>query len=455
MATIIDRRTTANRDRTSENRGRLLRRYKGAIKEQLPKILGDRKLLDSVRGGGGKVVIPKKDLSEPQFVYGDGGTKDTVLPGNDRWHEYDTIDKPQDGEGEGGTEGEDGLDEFSIVLSREEFLKILFDDCELPFMVETLVQKQTEIIHENAGFQVAGSPNRLSVIRSYKNSKARRMSSTAALQDEIEALEEEASDIIEDVRDTPGNRGEPNEAQAARLAEIATRVGELRLKKTVLPLFDTTDLRFRCRVEKALPKTHATMVMIMDNSGSMGEREKTIARKFFILLYLFLAQNYDKIDMRFISHTTVAKEMAEEEFFDTRENGGTIVSSALDLLVKMLAGEDTAGTPEELKNGGELKGRTNIYVAQVSDGDNTDTDNGTCSELLTDDILPFVNYFAYVQVEQEGSNPLAGLLSYARRNSLWATYEALGKDHANHVSKRVTHERDIFGVFRSFFSTTT
>lgn len=454
MATIIDRRTTANRDRTSENRGRLLRRYKSAIKEQLPRILGDRKLLDSVRGGGGKVILPKKDLSEPQFVYGDGGLKDTVLPGNDRWAEEDTIDKPQSGSSDGGTEGEDGLDEFSIVLSKEEFLKVLFDDCELPFMVETLLQKQTETTHENAGYQVGGSPNRLSVIRSYKNSKARRMSSTSALQAEIEALEEEAGDIIEDVRDTPGNGGKPNERQAARLAEIAERVGELRLRKTVLPLFDTTDLRFRCRVEKKLPKTHATMIMIMDNSGSMGEREKTIARKFFILLYLFLAQNYDRIDMRFISHTTTAKEMSEEEFFNTHENGGTIVSSALDALVQILNGEDTAGTPDDLRGGGELKGKTNVYVAQVSDGDNTDTDNGTCSELLTDDILPFVNYFAYVQVEPEGSNPLSGLLSYARRNSLWTTYEALSKSHKNHVSKRVTHERDIFGVFRSFFSTT-
>lgn len=452
MAIIIDRRTTANRDRTSENRGRLLRRYKGIIKEQLPKILGDRKLLDSVRGGG-KVVIPKKDLSEPQFVYGDGGLRDTVLPGNDRWHEHDIIDKPQGSEGESGTDGPDGLDEFSVVLSREEFLKILFDDCELPFMVESLVQKQAEVVHENAGYQVGGSPNRLSIVRSYKNSKARRMSSSAALQEEIDLLETEMGSILSDIWKAASLQlaSGPTVNQERRLHEIKERIEELKIRKRALPLFDTTDLRFRCRVEKALPKTHATMIMIMDNSGSMGEREKTIARKFFILLYLFLAQNYDKIDMRFISHTTSAKEMGEEEFFSTHENGGTIVSSALDLLVEMLNGIDTVGTPDNVKGAGELKGKTNVYVAQVSDGDNMDTDNGTCSELLTDDILPYVNYYAYVQVEAEGSN--SSLLSYARRNSLWATYEALGKTHANHVSKQVTHERDIFGVFRSFFST--
>ena len=225
----------------------MLRRYKRAIKEQLPRILGDRKLLDSVRGGGGKVILPKKDLSEPQFVYGDGGLKDTVLPGNDRWHEYDTINKPENDEGEGGAgDGPDGMDEFSIVLSREEFLKILFDDCELPFMVDTLVQKQAEIVHENAGFQVAGSPNRLSVVRSYKNSKARRLSSSAALNEEIDELLKEADDILKDAQAL----GQANEAQQARLGEIAKRIADLELRKTVLPLFDTTDLRFRCRVEK-------------------------------------------------------------------------------------------------------------------------------------------------------------------------------------------------------------
>jgi hypothetical protein len=450
MAIITDRRKTANRDRTPENRGRLLRRYKSAVKEQLPKILGDRKLLDNLKGGG-KIVIPKKDLSEPQFTYGEGGMTDTVLPGNDRWAEYDTIGKPSSGDGS-GTEGDDGMDEFSIVLSREEFINLLFEDCELPFMIDTLLTKQTEIQHENAGFQVAGSPSRLSIIRSYKNSKVRRMSSGSTIQAQIDELEAEMSSILSDIwkANTLNLASGPTVNQEDRLNEIKVKIEELKIRKHALPLFDTTDMCYRCRVEKKVPKTHATMIMVMDNSGSMGEREKTIARKFFILLYLFLDKNYDQIDMRFVSHTTTAKEMGEEEFFSTHENGGTIVSSALDNVIDIIDGVDTVGTPDGYRGKGPLKGKTNIYIAQVSDGDNTETDNGTCSELLTDDILPYVNYFAYVQVEQEGSTP--GLLSYSRRNSLWSTYDGLGSTHANMVSKKVAHERDIFGVFRSFFT---
>jgi hypothetical protein len=434
MAIIIDRRKAANRDRTSENRGRLLRRYKGAIKEQLPKILGDRKLLDSIKGGGGKVTVPKRDLSEPQFTYGEGGMKDTVLPGNKDWVEYDTVPKPESGESGGAGDGPDGMDEFSIVLSRDEFLNMLFEDCELPFMLETLLAKQTETVHENAGFQVAGSPNRLSVIRSYKNSKARRLSSGAMIGAELKELEEEFNRLTAEMVDNDLPLDHPT---SKRVFELRDQIAELLRRKTVLPLFDSSDLRFRTRIEKKVPKTHATMFMLMDNSGSMGEREKTIARKFFILLYLFLDRNYDQIDLRFISHTTEAEELPEDEFFNTHKNGGTIVSSALDLLIKCIE---------------SLRGKTNIYVAQVSDGDNTGTDNGTCSELLIDDILPYVNYFAYVQVEQEGAQNSSP--SYYSRNSLWSTYSALSDAHPNHASKQVYHERDIFGVFHAFFSTT-
>ena len=453
--TIIDRRKTANRDRTPENRGRLLRRYRSVIKGQLPKILGDRKLLDNIKNGG-KVVIPKKDLSEPQFVYGDGGMTDTVLPGNEHWTENDTISKPVNNEGS-GTEGDDGLDEFSIVLSREEFLNLLFEDCELPFMAESLLQKQTEIQHENAGYQTAGSPNRLSVKKSYINSKARRLSSGTMIQVEIDELEEKLKELI-NLRDdiVPGVLGGDAgiASYSTQIIDCETRLAELKLRKNILPLFDSSDLRYRSRVEKKVPKTHATMIMVMDNSGSMGEREKTIARKFFILLYLFLEQSYDAIELRFVSHTTTAKEMLEEEFFNTRENGGTIVSSALDKVVQVINGEDAEDTPSAYMGRGTLKGKTNIYIAQVSDGDNTETDNGTCSELLTDDILPYVNYYAYVQVEAEGS-ALSGLLSYAKRNSLWSTYESVSQASSNMACKKVTHERDIFGVFRSFFAKTT
>ncbi len=74
------------------------------------------------------------------------------------------------------------------------------------------------------------------------------------------------------------------------------------------------------------------MFCVMDVSGSMDEAKKDIAKRFFILLYMFLTKNYEKIELVFIRHHTSAKEVNEEEFFYSRETGGTVVSSALELL---------------------------------------------------------------------------------------------------------------------------
>jgi uncharacterized sporulation protein YeaH/YhbH (DUF444 family) len=71
------------------------------------------------------------------------------------------------------------------------------------------------------------------------------------------------------------------------------------------------------------------MFCIMDVSGSMDRARKDLAKRFFTLLYLFLKRNYEKIEVVFIRHHTVAKEVDEQEFFYSRETGGTVVSSAL------------------------------------------------------------------------------------------------------------------------------
>jgi uncharacterized sporulation protein YeaH/YhbH (DUF444 family) len=93
--------------------------------------------------------------------------------------------------------------------------------------------------------------------------------------------------------------------------------------------------------------TQAVMFCIMDVSGSMDESRKDTAKRFFILLYLFLKRVYDKIEVVFIRHHTAAAEVDEDEFFHSRESGGTVVSSALHLLDKIIDeryGSRRAGT---------------------------------------------------------------------------------------------------------------
>ena len=425
---IIDKRTV-NRDRTTENRQRFLKRIKATIKEQLPKIIGGRSLKD-IDKSGGQIKVKRKTINEPFIHHGSGGNNDHVLPGNDEFIEGDSIPKPNRQYGSRGTGGDDGEDEFVVELSREEFLNSFFEDLELPDMALTELSKLKEYKRENAGFQPDGSPNHLSVERSFRQSLGRRITLRSSIDKKIEVLEKEIA-ILSVL--APDSLFEPE----PRLSEAKVELTKLKKRRENIPLFEEMDLRYRSSIKREIPITHATMIMIMDNSGSMGEKEKTIARKFFWLLYSFLSRQYESVDMIFISHTETAREMDEEEFFNTRISGGTIVSSALDL------------TSEIIKE--RFAGKTNIYVAQVSDGDNTDTDNGTCVEILEDEILPQVRYFAYIQVDSYHRSAPGALYDYG----LWKSYTNVAANDSRLQPRRVFEEKDIYPVFRELLSKKT
>ena len=133
------------------------------------------------------------------------------------------------------------------------------------------------------------------------------------------------------------------------------------------------------------------MFCLMDVSGSMDEARKDLAKRFFILLYLFLTRHYEQTEVVFIRHHTQAAEVTEDEFFHATESGGTVVSSALTLMNEII---------RERYMGSEW----NIYGAQASDGDNWQQDSSKCRELLDGKLLPLVRYFAYVQVADEDQN---------------------------------------------------
>lgn len=437
--TIVDKRKVS-RDRTTENRARFLRRIKQTIQDQLPDIINGRNLKDMDKTGG-NIKVSRKTISEPQIWHTDGGNVDRILPGNDQYVPGDQIQKPKSGGGGGRGKGasdnpEMSEDDFIVELSREEFLDAFFEGLELPDMLKTQLTKVKEYRRENAGFQPDGSPNRLNVQRSYKQSFARRITITGGRERRLLELEDRLMRIQAELT-FPDDRGQETEKYVADLREemrlLEDEIEELKLKlEAKPPMFEETDLRYRSVVKKEIPVAHATMIMIMDNSGSMGEKEKTIARKFFWLLYSFLRRTYETVDMRFISHTTTAREMEEEEFFNTRESGGTLVSSALHMAANIVD---------------EIKGKTNIYIAQVSDGDNMDYDNAECAKLL-ESIMLEARYMAYVQVDDYHDNNSGSMMNV---KSLWRTYKTVSEKIARLAVERVYQEKDIFPVFRDLF----
>src|SRR5512141_3307785 len=138
MAYLIDRRPNG-RGKSAVNRERFLRRYKAQVQDAVKKMIGERRLADMERAG--EVRVPRKDIAEPSFGFGQGGDREFVLPGNREFVTGDRIPRP---EGAGGARGDgndggtgDSEDEFVFSLSREEFMQIFFDDLELPNLART------------------------------------------------------------------------------------------------------------------------------------------------------------------------------------------------------------------------------------------------------------------------------------------------------------------------------
>ncbi|WP_240183192.1 YeaH/YhbH family protein, partial [Vibrio cholerae] len=370
---------------------------------------------------GEDVSIPTRDIKEPMFHQGKGGVRERVHPGNDQFIRGDKIDRPKGGQGSGGSgEGEasadgEGSDDFVFQISKDEYLDILFEDLALPNLKKNQVNKITEWKTHRAGFQTSGVPSNISVVRSLQQSLARRTAMTAGKRRLMSELEEELERI---------QRSEP--PQIMEEMRIKQEIEELRNKIDSVPFIDTFDLRFKNYEKRPIPSSQAVMFCLMDVSGSMDQATKDIAKRFYVLLYLFLTRTYENVEVVFIRHHTQAKEVNEHDFFYSQETGGTIVSSALKLMHEIIEARYPLG-------------EWNIYGAQASDGDNWADDSPRCKELLSNKLLPYCQYYAYIEITRRS------------HQTLWHEYEKLQASFDNFAMKNIRSVEDIFPVFRELF----
>ena len=420
LQSIIDRRLSG-KNKSIGNRERFLRRYKGQIREAVKRAIDGRGIRDIERAED--ITIPKKDISEPVFHHGPGGTREMVHPGNKEYVRGDRIERPKGGSGGGGkgqaSDSGEGEDDFTFTLSKEEFMQVFFEDLALPHLVRTQLAETPEWKSHRAGFTSDGTPTNLHVVRSMRGAIGRRIAIGADARRELRALEDELEALL---RDAPiGDAA----SRDKKITALQARITELRARVKRIPFLDPIDLRFRNRVRVPVPTSKAVMFCLMDVSGSMDEGRKDLAKRFFILLYLFLTRHYDKIDIVFIRHHTQAAEVDEQNFFHATETGGTVVSSALVLM-------------EEIIRARYNPSEWNIYGAQASDGDNWHHDSGRCRELLAEKILPLTRYFAYVQVAEEEQN-------------LWQEYAQLVGVAPQFAMRKATEASQIYPVFRDLF----
>ena len=416
---IVDRRK-GSKGKSSENRQRLLKRIEGQIKKALPDIVKNTNVKD-LTSNNGSVKVPVKGIGEPQFHYDkDSGERKNVHPGNKEYTEGDIIKKPDGGQGGGGgqkgsKDAQSSEDDFTVSISREEFLDYFFSDLELPEMVKKHLNSIVDWKQKRAGYSNYGNPSRLNITKSYKNSMARRMAVGMFFDKKIKDLEEKLKD--------PSLKDDEREA-------ISKEIDKLKKMRLGVNFMEEVDLQYNNFEKYPVPVTSAVMFCIMDVSGSMGEKEKDIAKRFFMLLYMFLTKQYERIEIVFIRHTTDAKEVTEEEFFNSRESGGTVVVTALELMSKIIKQRYSKDW--------------NIYAAQASDGDVWNmSDAQDCAKIMNSDILNAVQYMIYIEIcrRQEGD--------------LWNSYKKVADNRKNFEIGKINEVGEIWTVFQDFFKKKT
>ncbi|KZX66257.1 hypothetical protein A3724_13690 [Alcanivorax sp. HI0033] len=420
MSYIIDRRLNDKR-KSTVNRQRFLRRYRKHIREAVNDAVNRRSIKDMEQGE--RISIPRKDLSEPIFHHGPGGQRSIVHPGNKEFHQGDRIARPEGGGGQGAGDGQasnqgDGEDAFAFEIDKQEFLNFLFEDLELPNLVKRHMEGAQTFQTKHGGIVSQGMPAKINIVRSMRQASMRRRALTAATRRRIRDLKAEREALLQQ---------DQSPQRQARLQELDEQIAKLERRVERIPFLDTVDLRFNHHVKVPVPVSRAVMFCIMDVSGSMNQDMKDLAKRFFLLLYLFLQRNYEKIEVVFIRHHTSAKEVDEEEFFYSRETGGTIVSSALKLTRDII--NDRYPVTE-----------WNIYAAQASDGDNWNDDSPACAKLIEEELLPKLQYFSYVEVMPRA------------HQALWDHYQSIMAKHPAAFSMaQIDEPGEIYPVFRHLF----
>jgi uncharacterized sporulation protein YeaH/YhbH (DUF444 family) len=417
MSHVIDRRLNG-KNKSTVNRQRFLRRYREHIKKAVEEAVGRRSITDMEHGE--QISIPGRDTDEPVLHHGRGGRQTTVHPGNREFTTGEKIARPQGGGGGQGagkaSNSGEGIDEFVFQITQEEFLDFMFEDLELPNLIKRHLTGTDTFKSVRAGISNDGNPSRINIVRTLRSAHARRIALSGnsrkklrTAEAELECLKREQPDNLTDIR------------------ALEDDIIKLRARIKRVPFLDTFDLKYNLLVKQPNPSSKAVMFCLMDVSGSMTQSTKDIAKRFFILLYLFLKRNYDKIEVVFIRHHTSAREVDEDEFFYSRETGGTIVSSALKLMQEIMAERYPIN-------------EWNIYAAQASDGDNWNDDSPLCRDILINQIMPFVQYFTYVEITPR------------EHQALWFEYERVAQAFADSFAQQqLVSAGDIYPVFRDLF----
>ena len=308
---------------------------KGKIKQDLKKYIANGDMI--VRKGKDTVSIPMPQIDIPRFRFGDnqGGV------GQGEGEPGDEVGggKPEEGEGAGQAGNQEGKHSLEVDLTLQELAEILADELELP----RIEPKGKEILKKEkdkyTGIATVGPNSLRHFKRSFKE----------AIKRQIATGDYDSENPI------------------------------------IIPM--RKDMRYRSGKTTEQYEANAVIIYMMDVSGSMGDEQKEIVRTESFWIDTWLRSQYKGLETRYIIHDTIAREVDEKTFYSTRESGGTLISSAYKMCMKLI---ETEYPPDQW----------NIYPFHFSDGDNwSGEDTKACFDILINQLFPRINMFCYGQVE--------------------------------------------------------
>lgn len=326
--------------------------------------------------GKTKVYVPIIGLHDPHFRFADF---EDIGSGSGEEEVGDIVYEEGGKGGSGGPGGEGvGDDYYETDVTIDELAEILFEGMELP----NLQQKGADVVDEKIEWKEIRRKGALVNINKRRTIK--------------ENIKRNAS------------KGKP------QFADLHDK-----------------DLRFKSWEETIQHRINAVMFCVMDVSGSISDWQLYSTRTLFFWMVTFLRRKYDNVDIVFINHDSSAKEVEEQHFFTRLSGGGTSVSSAYELALKIIEERFPVET-------------NNIYLCNASDGDNYPHDNPKAVELLNK-LCDICNLVAYAELKDTSI--------YNSSNTLYSLFDQI--EHDNFIKLLIRSDDDLYPALRSIFKEKT
>lgn len=372
-------------DRSASDRRRHREKIDKAIKEGITDIISEESIIG--QNGKKKIKIPVRGIKQYKFVFGSNGKKVGSSAGNDvgrgqKIPKQNPGQQQQPGSGKPGNET--GEEYYEVEITLEELASYLFDSLHLPELAKKQFKKMLTERMKRHGYRNQGIRPRLDKKETVKKMLKRRN------------IAKRNKDIDED------DFG-----------------------------FRESDLRYKHIKEKKTPNSNAVIFFVMDISGSMTKEKKYLSRSFFFLLYHFIRSRYDNTEIIFIAHDSQAYEVSEEQFFSRGSSGGTVVSSALEMVNNTISERYHPSS-------------WNTYLFQCSDGDNWSSDNPKVINLLNS-LKEVCQFIGYCEVEPHEER----LKWNSQATTLYQVFENISGTNVKQA--KITSNVDIWPAFQSFF----